>query len=115
MTRLRSLVRLCLLVLVAFGLLILSPSSRAQQDPSVKRRILDHAAPPYPALARSMALEGSVKLEAVVAPDGSVKSVAIKGGHPVLAQAAVTAVRLWKWEPAGHESREVVEVKFSPE
>lgn len=113
MTPVRTLARICLLAV--FGLLFLSPTSRAQQDASAKRRVLDHAAPPYPALARSMALEGSVKLEAVVAPDGSVKSVAIKGGHPVLAQAAVNAVRLWKWEPAGHETREVVEVKFSPE
>jgi TonB family protein len=62
-----------------------------------------------------MALAGIVRVEAVVSPDGSVKAVAVKGGHPVLAQAAVNAVRKWKWEPASQESREAVEVKFSPE
>jgi hypothetical protein len=39
----------------------------------------------------------------------------IKGGHPVLAQAAVNSVRRWKWEPAAHETHETVEVKFTPE
>ncbi len=62
-----------------------------------------------------MALAGIVRLEAVVSPDGSVKAVGVKGGHPVLAQAAVNAVRKWKWEPAPHESHEMIEVKFSPE
>ena len=62
-----------------------------------------------------MGLEGVVKVEALVASDGSVKSVEIKGGHPVLAQAAANAVRRWRWEPAAHESHEPVELKFSPE
>ncbi len=43
-----------------------------------------------------MALQGTVKVEALVAPDGSVKTVDIKGGHPVLAQAAVNTVRHWR-------------------
>jgi len=30
----------------------------------------------------------------------------------VLAQAAVNAVRKWKWEPAAHETRQLLEVKF---
>lgn len=62
-----------------------------------------------------MALQGVVKVDALVAPDGTVKSVEIKGGHPVLAQAAANTVRRWKWEPALRESHELVEVRFSPE
>ncbi len=85
------------------------------QDTATKRRLVEHSAPPYPSLARAMALQGVVRVEAVVAPDGTVKAVDVKGGHPVLAQAAVNAVRKWKWEPAARESREPVEVKFSPE
>jgi TonB family protein len=61
-----------------------------------------------------MHISGNVKVEAVVAPNGKVKLVEIKGGHPVLAQAAADAVSRWKWEPADHESREPVEVKFVP-
>jgi TonB family protein len=83
------------------------------QEPS-KRKLLEHPAPPYPALARGMALEGVVKVDALVAPDGNVKDVNVIGGHPVLAQAAAKAVRQWKWEPSAHESHELVQVKFSP-
>jgi TonB family protein len=59
-----------------------------------------------------MGLAGIVKIEVLVAPDGAVESAEVKGGHPVLAQAAVNAVRKWKWEPAAHETRQLLEVKF---
>ena len=59
-----------------------------------------------------MNLHGVVKLEAHVAPNGSVKSIDVKGGHPILTQSAVTAVGHWKFEPASHETVELVEVKF---
>jgi TonB family protein len=104
---------LCLL-LIACSLVVVSPTElRAQQ--AAARKVVTRTAPVYPDLARSMALQGTVKVEAVVAPDGSVKDVAIKGGHPVLAQAAVNTVRRWRWEPAEHETHEIVELKFSPE
>jgi TonB family protein len=62
-----------------------------------------------------MGLKGTVRVEAVVSSDGNVKAVEVKGGHPVLAQAAVSAIRKWKWEPAVRESREPVEVTFAAE
>lgn len=99
-------------LLIASLLAVVSPVLLTGQQ---ARKIVTRTAPVYPGLARSMALQGTVKVEAVVAPDGSVKDVAIKGGHPVLAQAAVNTVRRWRWEPAEHESREIVELKFAPE
>jgi TonB family protein len=91
------------------------PVAHAQQESASKRRIVDQKTPLYPALARNMALEGTVRVEALVASDGKVKAVNIKGGHPVLAQAAAKAVQQWRWEPAGHDSKEDVDVKFAPE
>ena len=93
---------------------VLAPIHTEAQDSAAKRRLLDHATPAYPALARTMALQGVVRVDVLVQPDGSVKSVDIQGGHPVLAQAAVNAVHRWKWEAAPHESHEVVPVKFTP-
>lgn len=86
----------------------------AQAQETGKRRVVDRASPAYPALARRMALEGVVKVDALVAQDGTVKSAEIKGGSPVLTEAALDAVRRWKWEPAARESHEIVEVKFTP-
>jgi TonB family protein len=116
MIAVRSLSWFCVLLLAISSSVLFSPqSSSAQQQPVIKRRLVDRVAPVYPALARSMALEGIVKVEALVAADGSVKGVDVKGGHPVLAQAAMNAVRRWRWEAAPRESHEVVELKFSPE
>lgn len=93
---------------------LFAPHSDAQQETTTKRRVMTRAAAPYPALARHMALAGVVKVDALIAPDGTVKSLDVKGGHPVLAQAAANAIRQWKWEPAAHESHELVEIRFSP-
>jgi TonB family protein len=90
-------------------------SAQAQPDPAIKRRVIAQIAPAYPSLARNMALEGVVRLEALVDVDGAVTKVDVKGGHPVLAQAAATTVRQWRWEKASHESRETVELKFKRE
>jgi TonB family protein len=100
-------------LLLAAVLAVLSAPATCQEP--AKRKILDHAAPAYPALARTMALQGIVKVDALVQADGSVKTAEVRGGHPVLAQAAIKAVLQWKWEPAGRESHELVEVKFAPE
>jgi len=92
----------------------LVPIGAIAQDSPAKRKLVQQSAPAYPPLARSMALQGVVRLDVQVEADGSVKDVAIRGGHPILAQAAVNTVRRWRWEPASHESRESVEVKFMP-
>jgi TonB family protein len=100
-------------LVLAAVLSLVAVSSQAQE--SAKRRLLSRAQPAYPELARRMSLEGVVKVDALVAPDGTVKSVEVKGGHPLLAPAAVDAVLRWKWESAPRESHEVVAVKFSPQ
>jgi len=91
------------------------PNSFAQEDPAASsRKVITKVTPQYPAWARSANLKGVVKVEAVVASNGTVKTVGVKGGHPVLVQSAMNAVRQWKWEPASHESRESIEVRFDP-
>jgi protein TonB len=61
--------------------------------------LLKKVAPDYPAQARQLRIEGMVQLEATVAKDGSVKDVKVTGGHPILARAAVEAVKQWKYRP----------------
>ncbi len=70
--------------------------------------------PVYPELARKMNLTGTVKVEVVVSPNGSVKEAKVVGGHPVLANAALDAVRKWRFEAAASESSGVVDFKFEP-
>jgi len=88
--------------------------SFAQEDQG-DRKVVSRVVPEYPEMARTLKLSGSVKVEVLVLPNGTVKSLQVKGGHPVLAQAAAEAVRKWKWVPAKSETKEPVTVKFEPE
>ena len=78
------------------------------------RRVTNKIVPVYPQIARSMNLSGTVKLEVLVQANGSVKSAQVKGGNPLLAQSAQSAIREWKWEKTDHDSTEQVEFHFSP-
>jgi TonB family protein len=99
--------------ILLFALAFIPIASSAQESADVARKALVKTQPSYPVLARRMNIHGSVKLEAVVAPDGTVKSVAVKGGHPVLAESAVMAVQRWKFEPSSHETRQQIEINFA--
>jgi protein TonB len=55
--------------------------------------------PVYPHLARMTRVGGTVRLEAVIAIDGSVKNIRLVFGHPLLVNAAVEAVKQWRYTP----------------
>jgi TonB family protein len=92
-----------------------APAARAQEQALGTRKVINRVVPQYPQLARSMRIEGTVKLLAVVAPNGKSTSTRVMGGHPVFAKAAVDAVEKWKWTPGPEETREVLEIHFRPE
>jgi outer membrane biosynthesis protein TonB len=83
-------------------------------ESSSGRKIVKRVVPVYPSTARSMNLAGTVKLEALVLANGNVKSIQVKGGNPLLAQAAQNALWEWKWAKAERESTEMLEFRFSP-
>ena len=61
---------------------------------------LIHEVPPqYPPEAGRARIEGTVVLMAVIGTDGSVKDVRVESGLPILAQAALDAVRQWRYKP----------------
>jgi TonB family protein len=103
---------LVLALLAVITLLGAFTVSSAQQQEEITRKIKSKVAPTYPEIARRMNLSGTVKLEIVVAPNGSVKNTKIVGGHPLLANAAIDAVKKWRFEPAADETTGIVEFKF---
>jgi TonB family protein len=105
------------LLLLTLALLLLpSVAAWCQQDQTdSNRKVVSRVEPEYPHLARTMNITGVVRLEALVAGSGTVKMVQIKGGHPVLAEAAVAAVNRWKWERTPQDTKETVEIKFTPQ
>jgi TonB family protein len=90
------------------------PASGFAQD-GVDRKVKSKVPPAYPEIARKMGLTGIVRLQLVVATNGSVKETKVIGGHPILVTAAVDAVKKWKYESASVESTGTVEFKFDPQ
>jgi TonB family protein len=105
------------LTLVVVSVTLLGAGGSAQNQPSSEtdsaRRVVRKTTPAYPEIAKRMNLGGTVRVIAVVAADGNVKSVEPMGGSPVLIKAAEDAVAKWKFAPGG-ESREMVELHFTP-
>ena len=64
--------------------------------------------PPYPELARRSKIQGVVILEAVITKEGNVEEVKVlRSLHPMMDQAAVNAVKQWKYKPAMLNGRPV--------
>ena len=55
--------------------------------------------PPYPPLARQARVQGSVVLQALIGKDGTVEELTVTSGHPLLMQAALDAVKQWRYKP----------------
>jgi TonB family protein len=80
---------------------------------SSARAVTNHIAPEYPDIAQRMGLQGTVQLQAIVRPDGTVKEVHVLGGHSMLTAAAEQIVRRWRYEAANRETVETVNITFT--
>jgi len=50
-------------------------------------------------LARQARIQGTVVLQAVIGKDGSIQNLKVVSGHPMLAPAALEAVKQWRYKP----------------
>ena len=91
--------------------LVLLASSLLASDRS-ERHVVRREDPEYPTIAARMNLHGAVKLKLWISPDGSVRRLEYIGGHPLLAESALKAVKNWKYEAVAKESIVIVELKF---
>ena len=100
-------------LVLAAGMTALAPSAHAQ-DTIGGRKIKTKGAPIYPELARKMNIAGTVKVEIVIAPNGTVKSAKAVGGHPLLIDAALDAAKKYKFEPGSEETTTQIAFEFKP-
>ena len=109
----RSTAGALLAIWLLFGVSVQAGTAQTNpEDTNSARKVLARVSPDCPALARRMHIHGVVKLEAVVRPNGSVKSTRVIGGNPVLVEAASNAVVKWKFEASPNETTELVQVSF---
>ena len=77
-----------------------TPPNRTEVEGRVMPLCLkSRVAPAYPAKAKKKHIEGTVKLRAIIATDGSVQHLEIEEGDPILAESALKAVKQWAYEP----------------
>jgi protein TonB len=81
-------------------------------------RALYRPNPVYPRIALAAHIQGNVVLQAILAKDGSVQDLKVISGHPLLVQAALDAVRQWRYQPTLLNSEPVevlteIDVRFS--
>ncbi len=55
--------------------------------------------PTYPPMARSARIQGTVVLQAMISKLGTIENLQLLSGHPLLAPAAIDAVRQWRYRP----------------
>src|SRR6516225_3420357 len=62
-------------------------------------KLVNRVQPVYPPLARQTRISGTVKLHAIIGKDGTVQQLQVVSGHPLLVQAALDAVKQWRYQP----------------
>jgi periplasmic protein TonB len=62
-------------------------------------QLLNRVEPAYPRIAVVSGVQGQVRLHAIIARDGTIQSLNVISGHPLLASAALDAVRQWRYRP----------------
>ncbi len=62
-------------------------------------KLIHEVQPYYPVLARDARIGGTVRLQAIISKDGKVEDLKLVSGQPLLVQAAMNAVKQWRYKP----------------
>jgi TonB family protein len=100
-----------LLILVTSPFVPRAHSQEAGQQ-AISRNVKTKVDPRYPELAKQYQLAGKVRLEVTVSADGTVKKTRLMGGNPLLAGAALDAIKQWRFEPGPKETVETIDFAF---
>ncbi len=61
--------------------------------------VIHKVQPNYPQLAKTARVQGNVQLAALIGKDGTIQNLHVLSGHPLLTQAALDAVKQWRYKP----------------
>lgn len=85
-----------------------------QTGANAERKLLTRVDPEYPETLQRLRIGGTVRLMITISPKGSVDGVQLMGGNPVLAEAAIQAVKQWVYVPSPSRTISEVSVPFVP-
>jgi len=86
------------LALICVSCLLAADVKRVSTEEAMKA-VTSKTKPEYDIIAKQLKLSGSVSLDVTVAEDGTVETVAVVSGNPVLARLATAAMKQWKFTP----------------
>ncbi len=87
-------------ILAAVPKLVALPPKRVRVSQGITRGLLiQKIEPTYPPIARQARVQGEVILKAIISKEGEIKELELVSGHPMLAPAAIEAVRRWRYRP----------------
>ncbi len=75
------------------------PARQFRQSNLLEGNLIRRVQPVYPPLARTGRVQGSVVLAALISKDGTIENLRLLRGHPMLAAAAIDAVKQWRYKP----------------
>ena len=105
-----SLIAALAILVLSFPAAAQQPSAAVTPPPQIPQRVrisrgvaqgllVRKVDPVYPPLARQARISGTVVLRALIGTDGSIENLTLVSGHPMLAPAAIEAVKQWKYQP----------------
>lgn len=87
---------------LGLNMVLSPPAPVVHQRPAshmMEGNLVTRVQPVYPPVARQARIQGPVVLQAVISREGTIENVQVVSGHPMLVQAALDAVRRWKYRP----------------
>jgi len=90
-------------------LTILQAESKSERKPVVR------VEPEYPETLLRLHIGGTVRLALTISPKGTVEDVQLVGGNPILAEAAIKAIKLWVFAPGPSRTTQQIAIPFTPQ
>ena len=75
------------------------PTRPMRISQGAEANLIHRVQPIYPAIARQARVQGAVELRAIISKAGTIENLVVLRGHPMLAAAAIEAVRQWRYRP----------------
>jgi TonB family protein len=93
-----------LLLLISFAMAATAQDSAPEathviSNATASSSLVKRVNPDYPPLARQARIQGTVIMKVIIDESGDIQSLQLSSGHPMLAPAAIVAVKQWKYQP----------------
>ena len=102
------------LIVCLFASVVSVPLFSQSEDGAGERKVITRVEPKYPPTLERLYIGGVVRLQVDIAANGTVEGAQLLGGNPILGQAAIAAVKQWKYAAASRKTQQVERLEFDP-